>query len=51
MNLNVFTARGVAVRFPIIGVVLTGLLASRGANYFSDFIKRLTTVRQPADKE
>ena len=48
MNLNVFTALGVSFSFPIIGVVLTGIFASRGANYFSDFIKRLTTARQPA---
>ena len=46
MNLNVFTPMGVQFSFQIIGVVLTGIFASRGANFFSDLIKRLTTVRQ-----
>lgn len=50
LNLDVFASLGVQFSAPIIGVVLTGIFASRGANYFSDFIKRLTTAKT-ADKQ
>ena len=32
---------GVPFAYPIIGVVLTGIFASRGANFFSDLIGKL----------
>lgn len=42
---DLFVALGIAFAFPWIGVVLTGILISRGANYMSDFIKRLQNVK------
>ncbi len=42
---DLFAALGIAFAFPWIGIVLTGILISRGANYMSDFIKRLQNVK------
>ena len=38
---DLFAAIGLVFVWPWIGVVLTGIIISRGANYVSDFIKRL----------
>lgn len=42
---DLFAALGIAFAFPWIGIVLTGILISRGANYMSDFIKRLQNMK------
>lgn len=42
---DLFVALGIVFAFPWIGVVLTGILISRGANYMSDFIKRLQNAK------
>lgn len=36
-----YTALGVEFAFPWVGTLLTGVFASRGANFVSDLIKRL----------
>lgn len=41
---DVYGALGVAFAVPWVGTVLTGIFASRGSNYLSDFAKRLQTV-------
>lgn len=41
---DVFSALGVSFAFPRLGMVLTGLFASRGSNYISDLVKRLQSL-------
>ena len=38
---DLYAAVGVVFAIPYVGIVLTGIIFSRGANYVSDFIKRL----------
>ena len=38
---DVFALVGLTFAVPYIGMILTGIFMSRGANYFADFIKRL----------
>lgn len=40
---DLYAAVGVTFTPPVIGCVLTGIFASRGANYINDLTKRLTT--------
>ena len=41
---DVYDALGVSFAVPWLGMVLTGILASRGSNYIADFVKRLQTI-------
>ena len=41
---DLFAAIGLQFVWPWLGVLLTGIIISRGANYVSDFIKRLQGV-------
>ena len=43
---DLFAVVGVAFAVPWLGVVLTGIIISRGANYVSDFVKRLQGVKK-----
>lgn len=38
---DLFQAVGIDFAWPWVGVVLTGILGSRGANYLSDFLSKL----------
>ena len=40
-----YVALGVQFAYPWVGVLLTGVFASRGANFVSDLIGRLQTVK------
>jgi len=40
---DLYAILGVSFNVPYIGIVLTGILFSRGANYLSDFIKLTQT--------
>lgn len=40
-QVDLFAALGIAFVVPHVGVVLTGILFSRGANYTADIIKRV----------
>lgn len=42
---DVFAQMGVVFRVPYVGEVLTGVFASRGANYASDLIGRLNNLK------
>jgi uncharacterized protein YacL len=42
---DMFAAVEISFVFPWVGVVLTGVLSSRGANYLSDFIKKLQNAK------
>ena len=42
---DLFSLAGVTFGWPWLGMVLTGIIISRGANYVSDFVKRLTVTR------
>ena len=41
---DIYAALGVQFAIPWVGTALTGIFASRGSNYLSDFAKRLQTV-------
>jgi hypothetical protein len=43
---DLFAAVGITFAWPWVGVVLTGVLISRGANYVSDFVKKLQNVKE-----
>ncbi len=45
-GVDVFAVVGLQFAWPWLGVVLTGIVISRGANYTSDFIKRLQGVKE-----
>ncbi len=42
---DLFAVVGIGFVWPRLGVFLTGILISRGANYVSDFAKRLRGVK------
>ena len=42
-----FAALGITFAAPWIGTALTGLFASRGANFVSDLIKRIQKIKNP----
>lgn len=41
---DVYAALGVSFAVPWIGIILTGIFASRGSNYISDLAKRLQNI-------
>ena len=45
-NADLFLAVGLEFSWPWLGTVLTGVIISRGANYVSDFVKRLQGVKK-----
>ncbi len=42
---DLFALVGITFAWPWLGVFLTGIIISRGANYVSDFAKRLQSVK------
>ncbi len=42
---DLFTLVGITFTWRWLGYILTGIIISRGANYVSDFVKRLETVK------
>jgi protein-S-isoprenylcysteine O-methyltransferase Ste14 len=40
-NANLYAVLGVTFSYPWIGIVLTGIFASRGANFVSDIVKKM----------
>lgn len=42
---DVYSALGVTFSTPWVGMLLTGVFASRGANYFSDLVSKLQAFR------
>lgn len=38
---DLFAAIGVTFAVPYVGIILTGIIFSRGSNYVSDFIKKI----------
>ena len=45
-GLDLYAALGLGFTYPWIGSVLTGILLSRGANYVSDFVGRLSPKKE-----
>lgn len=41
LGLDFFGMLGIVVPYPIVGMILSGLIMSRGSNYFSDFLKKV----------
>jgi hypothetical protein len=46
-NVDVFTLVGLEGNIPVIGPIVTGLIASRGSNLVSDFIGRINSWKKP----
>ena len=44
-NANVYDYLSIQFSYPIVGCILTGIIASRGSNYVSDFVKKITDVK------
>ena len=42
---DVYAYLSIQFRYPIIGYLLTGIIASRGSNYVSDFIKKTSAIK------
>ena len=45
---DLFAALGIVFAWPWLGVALTGIVISRGANYVSDFVGRLHKGKESA---
>lgn len=45
VGVDVYGAMGIVFNVPYVGVVLTGVFASRGSNYLSDFVKKLQSTK------
>lgn len=41
-NIDIFVIMGIRLSIPLVGVILTGVLISRGTNFIHDFISKLT---------
>ena len=50
LQADMFALLGIPFRIPVVGCVLTGVFASRGANYMNDLVNRLAG-KTPAEKE
>lgn len=46
-NVDIFALFGVISNVPYVGVILTGVLISRGSNYTFDLINKLTAAKTP----
>ena len=44
-NADVYGYLSIQFSYPVIGCVLTGIIASRGSNYVSDFVKKIGAVK------
>ena len=45
---DMYAALGVPFSVPAVGMVLTGIFASRGANYVSDLVKKMQALSAPS---
>lgn len=43
-NVDLFKIGGITSSIPYFGIVLTGILLSRGSNYLYDIIKKITSI-------
>ncbi|MDU4953650.1 MAG: hypothetical protein DBY38_10610 [Clostridium cadaveris] len=41
-NIDIFALMGIGLSIPLVGVILTGVLISRGTNFVHDLITKLT---------
>lgn len=48
---DIYTALGVPFQWPYIGVALTGIFASRGANFVSDLVKKFSSPKDEVNKK
>lgn len=53
LRADMFELLGIPFRIPVVGCILTGVFASRGANYMNDLIGRLQTgkIKNETEKE
>ncbi|MGN0172406.1 MAG: hypothetical protein ACI39E_06455 [Acutalibacteraceae bacterium] len=50
-NADVYAVVGITFLWPPLGCVLTGIFASRGANYLNDFLSRLKGSPSSTEKK
>lgn len=43
-SVDVFASLGITFAYPYVGMILTGVFASRGSNYVSDLVKRIQNI-------
>ena len=43
-GVDVFASLGIIFAYPYVGMILTGVFASRGSNYVSDLVKRIQNI-------
>lgn len=43
-SIDLFTAVGLPLKFPIVGMLLTGLILARGANFLNDLFRSFQTI-------
>ena len=46
-DVNFFAIVGIELSIPIVGVVLSGLLVSRGANFVHDLLEAVSQLKSP----
>ena len=51
LNLDFFAMLGMSERYGIVGMILTGILISRGSNYVYELYDRLTGWKKGVPKE
>lgn len=47
-NVDIFTLVGLEGNVPLVGTIVTGLLASRGSNIVNDLLERINAWKKPA---
>lgn len=45
-GLDIFTVVGISLRVPYLGMILTGILISRGANFIHDLLASISNMQQ-----
>lgn len=48
-GLDLLSVVGLNIRIPFVGMILTGLLISRGANFLHDLLKKVDQVNEPTE--
>lgn len=50
-GIDLFAVAGIEAKIPYLGIVLTGILLSRGSNYIFDLISTITKLKNPTPSE
>lgn len=50
-NIDLFATAGIEASVPYVGMILTGVLLSRGSNYVFDLLSSLTKAKTPTESD